>query len=85
MFDSEKYDAISNRIIYLTSLKSSTAYVFSHYYAKIKVDSYDSLRNEKTLTLYNVEILIKSVLNYYKNHYYCKIFLGKCSYQLPKK
>ena len=35
--------------------------VFSHYYAKIKVDSNVSLSKEKRLTLHNVIILIKSV------------------------
>ena len=54
-------------------------------FAKIKVDSYDSLPTEKILTLHNVIIHIKSVLNKDKNHYYYKIFLEKCSYQLAKK
>ena len=42
LFGSEKYDAIYNRIRYLISLKSSITYVFSHYYAKIKVHSFYS-------------------------------------------
>ena len=58
---------------------------FSHYYVKIKVDSYDSLPIEKTLTLLHVIILIESILNKDKNHYYYNIFLEKCSYQLAKK
>ena len=45
------------------SLKTSITYIFSHYFAKIKVDSYDSLPTEKILSLHNVIILIKSVLN----------------------
>ena len=85
LFGTKKYDAIYDRIRYLISLKSSITYIFSHYFAKIKVDSYDSLPIEKTLTLHNVIILIKSVLNKDKNHYYYKIFLEKCSYQLAKK
>ena len=40
---------------------------------------------EKTLTLHNAVIHIKSVLNRDKNHYYYNIFLEKCSYQLAKK
>ena len=52
---------------------------------KIKLDSYDSLPIEKKLTLYNVTIHIKSVLNKDKNHYYYEIFLEKCLYQLTKK
>ena len=59
LFGSEKYDAIYNRTRYPISLKSSIIYVFSIYYAKIKVDSYDSLPTEKELTLHNVMILIK--------------------------
>ena len=44
-------------------------YIFSHYFAKIKFDSYDFLGIEKTLTLHNVIKLIKSVVNKDKNHY----------------
>ena len=47
LFGSEKYDAIYNRIRYPVSLKSSTTYVFSHYYAKIKVEPNDSLPIKK--------------------------------------
>ena len=36
------------------------------------------------MTLYNVIILIKSVLNKDKNHYYHNIILEECSYQLAK-
>ena len=85
LFGPEKYDAIHNKIRYLISLKSSIAYVFSNYYAKIKVDSYHSLPIEKTLTLHNVIILINSVIDKKQNHYYYNIFLEKCSYQLAKK
>ena len=84
MFGSEKYEAIYNRIRYLLNLKSVTTYVSSHYFEKVKVDSYDSLPIEKTLTLHNVIILIKPVLNKDKNDYYYKIFLGKCSYQFAQ-
>ena len=63
LFGSEKYDAICDRIRYLISLKSGITYIFSHYFAKIKVDSYDSLPIEKILTFNSVIILIKSVLN----------------------
>ena len=68
LFGSEKCDAIYDRIRYLRSLKSGITYIFSHYFAKIKVDSYDSLPIEKGLTLNNVTILIKSVLNKDKCH-----------------
>ena len=63
LFRSDKYDGIYNRIRYLMSLKSDIIYVFSHYFANLKFDSYDSLPTEKIFTLHNVIILIKSVLN----------------------
>ena len=59
-------------------MKSSITDIYSHYYAKIKVDSSDSMPIEKRLTSRNVVIRIKSVLNEDKNHYY--IFLEKCLY-----
>ena len=59
LFASGNYDAIYNRIKCLISLKSSITHIFPHYFAKIIVDSYDSLPIEKRLTLYNVIILIK--------------------------
>ena len=67
------------------SIKSGITYIICYHFAKIKVDTYDSLPKEKTLTLKNAIIHIKSVLNDDKNHYYYKILLQKCSYQLAKK
>ena len=83
----EKYDDIYNIIRYPVSLENCITYVFSHYFAEIKVDSYNSLPIEKRLALHNVIIVIKSVLNKEKKkkkQKYCKIFLEKCSYQLAK-
>ena len=40
LLGTKKYGAIYNRIRYLISLKSSITYIFSQYFAKIKVDSY---------------------------------------------
>ena len=45
LFGSEKYDTVYNRI----SLKSGITYIFSHYFAKIKVDFYDYLPTEKNI------------------------------------
>ena len=42
--------------------------------------SYDSLSLEKTLTLHNVIIFIKSVFNKYQNHNYFNIFIEKCTF-----
>ena len=72
----KKIDVIYNRIRYLINLKIGITYTFSHYYAKIKVDSHDSLPIENILTLHNVIILIKSKSLGYK------IFLEKYLYQL---
>ena len=47
LFGSEKYDSTYNRIRYLLNMKSSIKYVIHNNYAKIKVDSYDSLTVEK--------------------------------------
>ena len=58
---------------------------FSHNYATIKIDSDDNLPLEKTLTLHNVFMLIKSVFNKKQNQYYYNVFLEKCSYELAKK
>ena len=81
LFGTKIYDAIYDRIRYLTSLKINFTYLFFHYFAKIRVDSYDSLPREKILTFQNVMTHIKSILNKDKNHYYFKIFLEKFSYQ----
>ena len=85
LFGSKTFDAIYNRFRYLISLKSGITYIFSYYFAKIKVDSYDTLLIEIRLTFHNVIINIKSVLTKDKNHYYYNIFLEKWSYQLVKK
>ena len=47
LFGSEKYDAIYYRIRYLLSLESGITHIFSHYFAKIEVGSYDSVPIEK--------------------------------------
>ena len=44
LFRGEKYDFIYSRIRYLIEVKSGIKCVISHNYAKIKVDSHDSLR-----------------------------------------
>ena len=85
LFGSENYDAIYDRIRYLINLNSGIAFIFAHYFAKIRADSYDFLPIEKRLTLHNVIIHIKSVLSKNKNYCYYKIFLEKRLYQLAKK
>ena len=84
LFGGEKYGLIYNRIRYLIGVKSGITYVISHNYAKAKVDSYDSLPLEKTLTFHNVIIYIKPVWKKYQNRYYYNTFLEKYFYHLPK-
>ena len=78
LFGPEKYDSIYNKIRYLISQKSSITYVISHNYTQVKVDSYGPLLLEKTLILYDVTILIKSVFIKDHNRYNYNIFLKKC-------
>ena len=49
LFKTEKYDVIYNRTRYLISQKRRNTYVISHNYAKIKVDSYNSLPPAKNI------------------------------------
>ena len=55
LFGAEKYDFIYNRVRYLIVVKSGITCVFSHNYAKINVDSYDSLSLEE---MYNNDSII---------------------------
>ena len=84
LFGGEKYDFISNSFTYPKKKKNGIAYVISHNYAIIKVDSYELLPLQESLILHNVIILIKSVFNKDKNNYYYKMFLVKGSHQLRK-
>ena len=55
LFGNKKYDFIYNNR-YLKNVKSGITYIISHNYAKIKLDSYDCLPLEKTMTFFNVII-----------------------------
>ena len=50
-------------VIELYILKSSIKYVFSYNFGEIKIDSDNDLPLETILTLHNVIIVIKSVVN----------------------
>ena len=63
LFVSGKHDLIYSRTRYLVRVKCSITYVISHNYAKIKIDSYDSLPTEKTTTFHIAIMFIKSVFN----------------------
>ena len=75
LFDYGLFDKICNKIKYLTSEKSGITDSINHNFAKIRIDSYNSLPIEKIL------IFHKSVVNKNKNNYYYNIFLEKCSYK----
>ena len=51
LFRSEKYNIIYNRVKYLLEVKIDITFVFYHNYARIKVDSYDSLALEKNIDI----------------------------------
>ena len=63
LFGSKQFDFIYNKIRYLIGLKIGITYVIFHIHAKIKIDSYDYLPLEKTMTSHNVIILVKSVFS----------------------
>ena len=60
-FGPKKCDAIYDKIGYLINIKSGITYTISHYFAKIKVDSYNFLPTEKRWLCF---------LNEDKDHYY---------------
>ena len=74
LFGGEKYDLIYSRITYPIGVITYYVCYFSNY-AKINVDSYDSLLLEKTF--HNAVILIKSFLIKIKITT-TAIFLEKC-------
>ena len=82
LFDDWCYK-ICERIIYLICEKSGITDIINHNFAKIRIDSYNSLPIEKILSFHNVMILINSVVNNTKNttEYYHNIFFGKSSYK----
>ena len=54
---------------YPISEKSGTTYSINHNFAKIRIDSYDSLPTEKILTFHNVITLIKALIFLEKGSY----------------
>ena len=80
LFDSGWFDKTCDRIEYPISEKNSIIVLIINF-ARIRIDSYNSLPIEKILTFNNVIILFKSVVNKNKNNYYYNIFLEKCSYK----
>ena len=54
LFGKEEYEVIQSRIRHLISRKSRIMFIITHYFAKLKVDSYDSLPAEKILILHTL-------------------------------
>ena len=80
LFGPEIYDAIYDRIRYPISHKSGITYSIDHNFTRIRIESYDYLPIEKTLTFPNVIILINSVFNKNQNRHCNNMFLEKGLY-----
>ena len=78
LFSNSCYDKTYDRIKDL--IRKKVVFQINHNFARIRINSYNSLPIEKTLIFHNVIIIIKSVVNENKNNYYYNIFLEKGSY-----
>ena len=85
LFNHLWYDKIYDRIRYLISEKSGITNSINHNFARIRIDSHNSLPIEKILSFDNVIILINSVVIKNENKYYYNIFLEKGSYKDKSK
>ena len=81
LFDRSWYGKTFYRNKYLIREKSGIAGSINHNFARIRIDSYNSLPIEKVLTFHNVIVLIKSVVNNNENEYYYNIFCEKGLYK----
>ena len=81
LFDCGWFDKICDRIKYLINEKSGIKDSINHNFARIRIESYNSLPIEKILIFHNIIILIKSVINKNENNYYYNIFLEKGLYK----
>ena len=59
------------------SEKNDAKFIINHNFARIRIDSDNSLPIENTLTFHNVITLITPVVNKNKNSYYFNVFLEK--------
>ena len=79
ILDRSWFHKICDSINYLISEKSGITDGIYHNFARIRIDSYNSLPTKKSLTFHNVTITIKPVVNKNKIDYYYHIFLEKGS------
>ena len=63
-------DAIYNRARFFICVKSAITDSSNHNFARIRIDSYNSLPTEKISSFHNVIILIKCAINKNENNYY---------------
>ena len=81
LFDYNNCDEVCDKIKYLVSEKRGITDSVDHNFARIRIDSFDSLPFKKVLLSFrNVIILIKSVVNKNINYYY-NILLEKGLYK----
>ena len=80
LFDYNNCDEVCDKIKCLVSEKRGITDSVDHNFARIRIDSYDSLPFKKVLSFHNVIILIKSVVNKNINYYY-NILLEKGLYK----
>ena len=81
LLDYSYCDKISDKIKYLISEQSGITDSINHKFARIIIDAYDSLPNEKILIFHNMMKLITLAINKNKNEYYHKIFLEEDSHK----
>ena len=62
LFDYRYCDKICDKITYLISEESRTTDSINHNFARIRIDSYDSLPTEKILTFHNVNFSLNLLL-----------------------
>ena len=77
LFDPWWYDASWIRMRYLIIKKSGITDSVNHDFARIRINSYNYLPIDEILTIHNVIILIKSVVNKNENNCFYNIFLEK--------
>ena len=81
LFGGGLYDDNYGRIKCLISNESGITDSINHNFARIRIDSYNSLPIENILTFHNAIILFKSVVNENKNNHCYNIFLEKSWYK----
>ena len=77
----KKHEELWNKIRDLIRSINKNSECNGNKYMKIKFNSDDDLPLKKTLELYNLEIVVRSVFHK-DNKYYQQVFLEECLYRL---